>query len=74
MEKIIEQELYENIGISYINYAMDVIKQRALPNALDGLKPVHVRILFSMLQLGLTPTSDYRKSARIVGDTMGKKY
>lgn len=72
MEKIIEQELYENLGISYINYAMDVIKQRALPNVLDGLKPVHVRILYSMLQLNLTPTSEYRKSARIVGDTMGK--
>ncbi len=57
---------------SYIDYAMSVIVQRALPDVRDGLKPVHRRILYSMDQLGLTPDKSYRKSAYIVGDVLGK--
>ncbi|HHT96968.1 MAG TPA: DNA gyrase subunit A, partial [Clostridiales bacterium] len=57
---------------SYRDYAMSVIVSRALPDVRDGLKPVQRRILFSMLELGLDPNKPHRKSARIVGDTMGK--
>ncbi len=57
---------------SYIDYAMSVIVARALPDVRDGLKPVHRRILYSMNELNLDPTKAYKKSARIVGDTMGK--
>lgn len=57
---------------SYIDYAMSVIVARALPDVRDGMKPVQRRILYSMTELGTTPDKPYRKSARIVGDTMGK--
>ncbi len=57
---------------SYLNYAMSVIVSRALPDARDGLKPVHRRILFSMHELGLRSASKYRKSALVVGDVLGK--
>ncbi len=57
---------------SYINYAMSVIVGRALPDARDGLKPVHRRILFSMNESGITHDKPYKKSARIVGDVLGK--
>jgi DNA gyrase subunit A len=57
---------------SYINYAMSVIVGRALPDARDGLKPVHRRILFSMNEAGITHDKSYKKSARIVGDVLGK--
>lgn len=57
---------------SYLNYAMSVIVARALPDVRDGLKPVHRRILFAMSEMGLGPTSKFLKSARIVGETMGK--
>ena len=57
---------------SYIDYAMSVIVGRALPDVRDGLKPVHRRILYSMNELNLTPDKPYRKSARIVGDVLGK--
>ncbi|MGL5732869.1 MAG: DNA gyrase subunit A, partial [Metamycoplasmataceae bacterium] len=57
---------------SFLEYAMSVIVSRALPDARDGLKPVHRRILFSMSELGLTAGSQYKKSARIVGDVLGK--
>ncbi|MDR1664761.1 MAG: DNA gyrase subunit A, partial [Clostridiales bacterium] len=57
---------------SYIDYAMSVIVARALPDARDGLKPVHRRILYAMNELNLDPSKAYKKSARIVGDTMGK--
>ncbi len=57
---------------SYLAYAMSVIVSRALPDARDGLKPVHRRILFGMHEAGYTPDKPYRKSARIVGDVMGK--
>jgi DNA gyrase subunit A len=57
---------------SYLDYAMSVIVSRALPDARDGLKPVHRRILYSMNENGYTPDKPYRKSARIVGDVIGK--
>src|SRR6202522_1509833 len=57
---------------SYLSYAMSVIVARALPDARDGLKPVHRRILFSMNEQGHTPDRPYVKSARVVGDVMGK--
>ncbi|HEY8213287.1 MAG TPA: DNA gyrase subunit A, partial [Methylocystis sp.] len=57
---------------SYLDYAMSVIVSRALPDVRDGLKPVHRRILFSMHENGHTPDKAYVKSARIVGDVMGK--
>jgi len=70
--KIIEVDLEEEMKHSYIDYAMSVIVGRALPDVRDGLKPVHRRILYSMHELGLTPDKPYRKSARIVGDVLGK--
>ncbi|MEN6339358.1 MAG: DNA gyrase subunit A, partial [Clostridiaceae bacterium] len=57
---------------SFISYAMAVIINRALPDVRDGLKPVHRRILYSMDELGLQPEKPFRKSARIVGDCLGK--
>ena len=57
---------------SYLDYAMSVIVQRALPDARDGLKPVHRRILFSMHENGYDWNKAYRKSARVVGDVIGK--
>jgi DNA gyrase subunit A len=57
---------------SYLDYAMSVIVARALPDARDGLKPVHRRILFGMQDAGYTSDRPYRKSARVVGDVMGK--
>src|SRR5665647_493527 len=57
---------------SYINYAMSVIVGRALPDARDGLKPVHRRILFAMKEAGITHDKSYKKSARVVGDVLGK--
>ncbi len=64
----IEQEMRR----SYLDYAMSVIVSRALPDARDGLKPVHRRILYAMAEAGNTPDKPYRKSARMVGDVMGK--
>jgi DNA gyrase subunit A len=57
---------------SFMSYAMAVIINRALPDVRDGLKPVHRRLLYSMIELGVTPDKPYRKSARIVGDVLGK--
>ncbi|TFH32922.1 MAG: DNA gyrase subunit A, partial [Anaerolineales bacterium] len=57
---------------AYLDYAMSVIVARALPDARDGLKPVHRRILFAMHEMGIRPNSTYRKSARIVGEVLGK--
>jgi len=62
----------EEMRNSYIDYAMSVIVSRALPDVRDGLKPAHRRVLFGMLELGLRPTSAYKKSARIVGEVLGK--
>jgi DNA gyrase subunit A len=71
-ENIIQLDFSEEMKTSYRNYAMSVIIARALPDVRDGLKPVQRRILFSMTELGLDPKKPHRKSARIVGDTMGK--
>ncbi|MDA3847631.1 MAG: DNA gyrase subunit A [Vallitaleaceae bacterium] len=71
-DKIIPVDLQDEMKKSYIDYAMSVIVSRALPDVRDGLKPVQRRILYSMSELNLTPDKPYRKSARIVGDTMGK--
>ncbi len=71
-EKIIKTEYSEVMQKSYIDYAMSVIIARALPDARDGLKPVQRRVLYDMHELGIRYDRPYRKSARIVGDTMGK--
>ena len=70
--KILPIEIASEMKKSYIDYAMSVIVGRALPDVRDGLKPVHRRILYSMNELNLTPDNPYRKSARIVGDVLGK--
>src|SRR3989304_4818954 len=57
---------------AYLDYAMSVIVAPALPDARDGLKPVHRRILYAMHDMGIRPDTDYRKSARIVGEVLGK--
>ena len=62
----------DEMRTSYIDYSMSVIVGRALPDARDGLKPVHRRVLFTMHELGLAYNKAYKKSARVVGDTMGK--
>src|SRR3712207_580551 len=69
---IVPIDISKEMQRSYIDYAMSVIVGRALPDVRDGLKPVHRRILYSMHELGLTPEKGYRKSARIVGDVLGK--
>ena len=71
-EQIIQTEYSELMKKSYIDYSMSVIVERALPDVRDGLKPVQRRTLFDMRELGITSDKPYRKSARIVGDTMGK--
>ena len=71
-EQIIKAEYSDLMQKSYIDYAMSVICQRALPDVRDGLKPVQRRVLFAMNELGLNHDKPHRKSARIVGDTMGK--
>ncbi len=80
-QQIIEEEIIEDIvptdfcdemSSSFIDYAVSVITDRALPDVRDGLKPVHRRILWAMKNLGLSSTGDYKKAARVVGETMGK--
>jgi len=71
-QKVIEVNIEDEVKRSFIDYAMSVIVSRALPDVRDGLKPVHRRILYSMFELGITPDKPYRKSARIVGDVLGK--
>ena len=71
-EQIIKTEFSDVMQKSYIDYAMRVICQRALPDVRDGLKPVQRRVLYAMQELGLSADKPHRKSARIVGDTMGK--
>ncbi len=66
------REIVEEMKESYIDYAMSVIVARALPDVRDGLKPVHRRILYSMHEMGLNHTAKFRKSATVVGETMGK--
>jgi DNA gyrase subunit A len=65
-------DIEKEMRTAYLDYAMSVIVRRALPDARDGLKPVHRRILYAMHDMGLRPNSSYRKSARIVGDVLGK--
>src|SRR4030067_398679 len=65
-------DIDEQMRGSYLDYAMSVIVARALPDARDGLKPVHRRILYAMYDMGLRPDSAYKKSARIVGEVLGK--
>ena len=71
-DKIHEVDLKKTMETSYIDYAMSVIASRALPDVRDGLKPVQRRVLYSMIELNNGPDKPHRKSARIVGDTMGK--
>ncbi len=70
--RIISRPIEEEMKSSYLDYAMSVIVSRALPDVRDGLKPVQRRILYAMAELGLRPDAAYRKSARIVGEVLGK--
>lgn len=70
--RIIQTDLRNEMSRSYLEYAMSVIVGRALPDARDGLKPVHRRILYAMYELGLTSDRPYRKCARVVGEVLGK--
>lgn len=71
-EKLIPINIEDEMKSSYIDYSMSVIVSRALPDVRDGLKPVHRRVLYGMYELGVTANSSYKKSARIVGEVMGK--
>ncbi|WP_301828002.1 DNA gyrase subunit A [uncultured Parabacteroides sp.] len=71
-EKIIKINIEEEMKSSYIDYSMSVIVSRALPDVRDGMKPVHRRVLYGMSELGVTSNKPYKKSARIVGEVMGK--
>ncbi|WP_025755566.1 DNA gyrase subunit A [Mycoplasmopsis cricetuli] len=71
-ERLTPIDVDKEMRNSFLEYAMSVIVSRALPDARDGLKPVHRRILYDMSELGILPTSQHRKSARIVGDVLGK--
>ena len=71
-EQILPTNLEEEMKNSYLDYSMSVIVSRALPDVRDGLKPVHRRILYAMNDLGLTPGKPYKKSARLVGEVLGK--
>ena len=72
MDKIIQNNIVEEIEQSFIDYSMSVIVSRAIPDLRDGLKPVHRRILYSMYESGYLPSAQYKKCARVVGDVMGK--
>ena len=72
VKKIYEYSLEEIMGDRFGRYSKYIIQDRAIPDVRDGLKPVHRRILYSMNELNLTPDKPYRKSARIVGDVLGK--
>ncbi len=71
-KRILDIDIQDEMKQSYIDYAMSVIVSRALPDVRDGLKPVHRKILYAMSELGLSHDKKYRKSARIVGDVLGK--
>ncbi len=71
-ERIVPVDIEEEMKGSYIDYSMSVIVARALPDVRDGLKPVHRRVLFGMSELGNTPNKAYKKSARVVGEVLGK--
>ncbi|MFD1954671.1 DNA gyrase subunit A [Paenibacillus thailandensis] len=70
--QIIDRDISTEMRDSFMDYAMSIIVSRALPDVRDGLKPVHRRILYSMSELGMSPDKPYKKSARIVGDVIGK--
>src|SRR5580693_8974023 len=70
--RIIPINIEEEMKTAYIDYSMSVIVSRAIPDVRDGLKPVHRRVLFAMNELGLSPGKPYKKSARIVGEVLGK--
>src|SRR5678809_230346 len=71
-EKIIPINIEEEMKTAYIDYSMSVIVSRALPDVRDGLKPVHRRVLYGMTELGLASNKPHKKSARIVGEVLGK--
>src|SRR5690554_8051954 len=71
-KEILPISIEDEMRQSYLDYAMSVIIGRALPDARDGLKPVHRRVLFAMQELGNTHSKAYKKSARVVGDVIGK--
>ncbi|HEY0809446.1 MAG TPA: DNA gyrase subunit A [Longimicrobiales bacterium] len=71
-ERVLPRYIEEEMRESFLDYSMSVIVQRALPDVRDGLKPVHRRILYAMLEAGLTATRPYKKSATVVGDVLGK--
>ncbi|MBM3436694.1 MAG: DNA gyrase subunit A, partial [Bacteroidetes bacterium] len=71
-ERIVKVNIENQMKTAYIDYSMSVIVSRALPDVRDGLKPVHRRVLFGMLELGVMSNRPYKKSARIVGEVLGK--
>src|SRR5256885_10159862 len=71
-EKILPRQIEDEMRESYIDYSMSVIVSRALPDVRDGLKPVHRRVLYGMNELGMAPNRPYKKSARVVGEVLGK--
>ncbi|MDQ1265149.1 MAG: gyrase subunit, partial [Bacteroidota bacterium] len=71
-EQIVSTLLEDEMKSSYLDYSMSVIVSRALPDVRDGLKPVHRRILYAMNELGLDSNKPYKKSARLVGEVLGK--
>ena len=70
--RIIPINIEEEMKTAYIDYSMSVIVSRAIPDVRDGLKPVHRRVLYAMNELGLSPGKPHKKSARIVGEVLGK--
>jgi len=71
-ERIVSVNIENQMKSAYIDYSMSVIVARALPDVRDGLKPVHRRVLYGMYELGVTASRSYKKSARIVGEVLGK--
>ena len=71
-DKLIPIKIEDEMKSAYIDYSMSVIVSRALPDVRDGLKPVHRRVLFGMHELGIRSNTAYKKSARIVGEVLGK--
>ncbi|MGH1366947.1 MAG: DNA gyrase subunit A, partial [Calditrichia bacterium] len=71
-QRIIPKDIEEEMRNSYLDYSMSVIVARALPDVRDGLKPVHRRVLYGMSELGMAYNRPYKKSARIVGEVLGK--
>src|ERR1044071_6429518 len=70
--KVSPRNIEDEMKTSYIDYAMSVIVGRAIPDVRDGLKPVHRRILYTMDEMGMAPNKPFKKSARVVGDVLGK--